>query len=331
MEITEYRLFTIVVPTFERGNVLKNSLSHNLPLALPFKDKVRFFVTDNASTDNTECIVKEMMDSYPDLLFYYKHDKNYGAQSNFKFGVANVNSDYVCLLGDEEILSPYFFHYIFSVLKRYPKVAEIHYNFLIGTLDFKGCHLYSQNIVDGFEKHYANGKDFLYEMLNSPTLMSSNVFRRDLWMKSLDKEFETPGFTWFSILCELAMMGECVYFSYPLIIQRFSNINGYSEKETWYFVYGMCNLYKHLDNKIPGLLSHWQEKTQIQDKSFIIRYMMHMSLYKAFYKSRYKKYIRQFILEKKTDILGRMSLVLPYKLVTSLFHCYQRIVAVLRH
>lgn len=322
MDLKDYCLLTIIVPTWNRCNVLAESLAHNLKMASSYFTEVRFFVSDNASDDNTKEVVSKLMHEYPENLFYHRNNKNIGAQENFKYGVANVNSKYVCLLGDEELLSPVFFHFILSAIKSRENYAVIHYNFLIGTIDSKDCHLFNKDMVSGYVKEYPSGKEFIYDMLNSPTLMSSNVFLRDYWMQSVDKEVDAPGYSWFSILCYASLLGKCLYCSFPLLEQRVSEINDYKEKYTWYSVYGLSYLFDILNKDIPGILHHWQEKTQIENRGFIVGYMMHMALYKNFYKPRYKKYIQKYILDEKVDMLAKLSLHLPYNVVKKIFNIY---------
>lgn len=324
MDLSEYRLLTIIVPTFERCDVLKDSLSRNVPYALPFKDKVRFFITDNASQDDTEGVVMSMKKQYPDMIYYHKQDRNYGADGNFKYGVANVNSKYVCLLGDEEVFSPYFFSYILGVIDRYPDVGEIHYNFLIGSMDFMVWHIFNNNMTNEMEHYYTVGKQFVYDMLNSPSLMSSNVFRRDLWIDSLKEEFDTPGYSWFSILCRAAMKAPCFYASFPLIYQRFSGQHDYSEKMAWYMIYGMGHLMQALDKDIPGIFRHWQEKFQIEEKVHLVDFLFSMSHFKDFYKERYPKYIEPLLLDPKMHLLGRLSLKYSEKTLRRMLGWYYR-------
>ena len=74
--IQDYKLLTIIIPTYNRCREVKENIEITLPQILEHKDKVRLYVSDNASTDDTEKMIEKYTDQYPDLVFYYRQPKN---------------------------------------------------------------------------------------------------------------------------------------------------------------------------------------------------------------------------------------------------------------
>ena len=254
----ESNLLTIIIPTYNRGKILKENLTYLLPLIRPYSDKISVYVSDNASTDSTQEFVQELMSQYPNLLQYHRQKENLGAHANFKHAVHAVNSDYVCLLGDEDIVMPHYPSTILSTIERHPDVGFIHYNFVYGSLSMNGSHFFYPDFghVQGdvfFLTEYKDGRELLAERLNGPSLISANVFKRELWEKAVCKEMEIPGYSWFSILCYAILNTPCIFFKQPLIYQRFSGVNGYSDKWLLYFIIGQGSLFKALTSEIPEI------------------------------------------------------------------------------
>lgn len=92
---------SIVIPTFNRAELLDYCLGIHIPLALVYG--IEIFIFDNASTDDTEKIVKNKIALYP-LIRYYKHKSNIGPDSNFEFALKFPKTDYVWLLGDSYLI-----------------------------------------------------------------------------------------------------------------------------------------------------------------------------------------------------------------------------------
>ena len=76
-------LLSICIPTCNRGSIL-DTVILNYITNEEFDDSVELVISDNASTDNTEEIVKEIIKKYPSKkISYYKNDENIGAKNFF--------------------------------------------------------------------------------------------------------------------------------------------------------------------------------------------------------------------------------------------------------
>ena len=311
----ESNLLTIIIPTYNRGEILKENLAYLLPLIRPYSDKISVYVSDNASTDRTQKYVENFMLEFSGFLCYYRHETNIGAQANFKHAVHNVQSKYVCLLGDEDIVMPHYPSIILSTLEKHPDVGLIHYNFVAGSLKMNGSYLFYPNFghvhgEDFFCTEYKNGRDFLKEKLDGPSLISSNVFKRELWEKAVCKEMDIPGYLWFSILCYAILDAPCIFFHHPLLYQRFSGIGGYSDKWLLYYFNGQGSLFKTLSSEIPDIYDKWTNNGLCDQHKDIQSWIMQANSNRKFYKEHYFD-VLQHLVRKKDRWLFWMSVSLP--------------------
>lgn len=92
-------LFTVVIPTYNRGALIVNTLE------TVFNQSYRNFeiiVVDNYSTDNTDEILKPYADK--GLIRYIKHDKNYERAKSRNTGMQNANGDLLTLLDSDDFM-----------------------------------------------------------------------------------------------------------------------------------------------------------------------------------------------------------------------------------
>lgn len=94
-------LLSICIPTYNRCEKLKECLSAIIPKVREYN--ICFFISDNASTDNTELVVKEMQTQYP-YIIYSRNIQNIGACRNFERVLKLSDTRYRWLMGDDDII-----------------------------------------------------------------------------------------------------------------------------------------------------------------------------------------------------------------------------------
>lgn len=94
-------LITIGIPTYNRADgYLADALESALAQTYPHFEIV---VSDNASTDHTEDLVKGYKDP---RIRYIKHPENVGFKNNFNSCIENARGDYFLLLCDDDLIDP---------------------------------------------------------------------------------------------------------------------------------------------------------------------------------------------------------------------------------
>lgn len=97
---------TIGIPTWNRFLPLQeNLLALIKEISTSFADEVEIFVSDNASTDQTESVCLSLCKEYY-FIRYHRNPENYGANVNFQNVIQMARGEYVWLLGDDDLIVP---------------------------------------------------------------------------------------------------------------------------------------------------------------------------------------------------------------------------------
>lgn len=296
MDASKFVYLTIILPTYNGWELIKANLNLILPQVINHKDKVRIYISDNASTDNIQKEIGAFTDKYQDVLLYHRRNENIGGPNNFNAAVHEVNSEYIYILGDDDYISPFFVITILKLLEDNPDIGLFHFNYLIGKNGLKDCSLYHNEIVPQQLVRYSNGSEFVKSLMTSPSFISSNLFKREVWLKGARaKVMECPGYSWFVKLLKGCIDYPCIYCQMPLLIQNFPNQNSYSDKWIYYYIVGLGNLFKELDDDIPGIYNHWISLQQSKDEFSFYQYISPVILHKEYY------------LEREGEILSHIS------------------------
>ena len=110
------KLLTICLPTYNRANVLSESLEHIVSqITDENKTKVEILVSDNCSTDNTPEVVKSFIERGIPIV-YNRNSENLGSDGNFLYCINNASGKYIWLLGDDDYLVEGTLDYLLSFM-----------------------------------------------------------------------------------------------------------------------------------------------------------------------------------------------------------------------
>lgn len=254
------KILTIVIPTYNGGERLKWSLGQLLPLAKKVEDKVAVLVNDNCSTDNTEVVVREFALQYKGLLDYHRQQENIGADRNYFDGAARSTTKYVCIMGDDDIITPSYFDALFGILQEHPELAYINYNMM--DITYAGKFL---NIRDKHtnSQYYRNGMDFVKDHLEVPSLITSNVFLREPFLEVYHNtpHLDYPGYNWFYCMLKSIFHAPCYYIGYPIAMDgKPEGGPGWKKYTALYYFYGLGHLFKDLSIEAPAIYEEWVKR-----------------------------------------------------------------------
>ena len=94
---------TIAIPTYNRAEELRGCLKRVFEYSK--RKSIEILVSDNASSDNTMEVVKELQEIHPEML-YFRNDENLGFDGNFLNCFERASGKYIWLLSDDDILLP---------------------------------------------------------------------------------------------------------------------------------------------------------------------------------------------------------------------------------
>lgn len=252
------KLLTVVIPTHNRSKFLNNSLNILLPQIRQYREVVDLLVSDNHSDDDTREVVMGYVEKYPDILIYNCNDKDEGYLYNFNIGVHLSQSEYVYLLGDDDIVPEGFVATLVELLNKFANIDLIHFNYLqfsnrLKTLKifYKGKNFGKINMIYDF-------KDFIEDFYDGPSFMSSLVFKKDIWLKG-EKRYEENcyGYDWLMKIFAGCDNCKCLYHNMPMMIQVDSGVNPYNKLWALFAIVGKSRIFENLDTTYHGIYKKW--------------------------------------------------------------------------
>ena len=111
---------TVVIPTYNRKNILKKCLNALFDQTYPQSD-YEVIVVDDGSTDGTEEIVKFLINNSPCILRYFKQEHK-GPAAARNLGIKNANGKIILFIGDDIIATP---NLIVEHMKRHLTNPEV--------------------------------------------------------------------------------------------------------------------------------------------------------------------------------------------------------------
>lgn len=93
---------SICIPTYNRASFIQETLDSILS---QITDEIEIVVSDNASTDNTEELIRRYQEKC-DHLTYFRWDSNQGADRNYLKVVELARGEYCWLMGSDDALIP---------------------------------------------------------------------------------------------------------------------------------------------------------------------------------------------------------------------------------
>lgn len=90
-------ILSICIPTYNRGEIIEQSILKMLSACKA--SNIHIFVADNASTDNTQEVMRKYENQY-DFIHYHRHSVNIGPDDNFEFVLKMATTKYRWLMSD---------------------------------------------------------------------------------------------------------------------------------------------------------------------------------------------------------------------------------------
>lgn len=145
---------TVVVPTYQRAHWLGGAIESVLAQSWP---AFRLVVSDNASTDATPGIVARFDDP---RLKYVRRDRNVDLNTHFNLCMAEVDTECVLVLPDDDRLTPDALARTMSVLDAHPRVGMVHGQ--ADVIDRDGGVIVAGHAMTGFDDDTVeSGGDFI--------------------------------------------------------------------------------------------------------------------------------------------------------------------------
>lgn len=173
-------LITVGIPTFNGGKYIKEAIDSVLAQLNDEKAaQIEILISDNGSTDNAPKIISEYVEKYPNLLRYYRNEKNIGYDLNVDLLFKCAGGKYLWLLGDDDYLCIGSIAKVFNVIHTYRNLSVLLLS--VGFLDIEtnqSLKIERQFAQDLFCK---TGDDFFKVSKWATAAMSSLIIKRSNW------------------------------------------------------------------------------------------------------------------------------------------------------
>lgn len=151
-------LLSICMPTFNRAPHIERQLSFIVKEARPYLGcEIEILVSNNASSDETDRVIREIASEAGDVFSYTLQSENIGAICNMVSLIKKARGRYVWVVGDDDILRPGVVARVVGLLKQYENDG-LGAVFLGAINDYK-----RENLIGGavqWENLTNNGKAF---------------------------------------------------------------------------------------------------------------------------------------------------------------------------
>lgn len=141
-------LLSICIPTYNRSVYLEDALK-NITTDSAFSEEVEIVISDNASTDETESIVKKYTSQYNNIK-YYKNEENI-RDKNFILALSRGNGKYVRLFNDTLRLKKGSLNRLLEIIRKSNGDKPL---FFYQNIDFLNSNTYKK--VEGISKFILN-------------------------------------------------------------------------------------------------------------------------------------------------------------------------------
>jgi glycosyltransferase involved in cell wall biosynthesis len=135
---------SVLIPTFNRLNYLKDSLSS---VQNQIYQNIEIIVSDDGSTDGSFDYVREAQKS-DQRIKLYNSNPNRGLFTNVNFMLDKMTGDAFCILGDDDKLDVCFLDKLTGPLYKYSDVGTVFCDHRV--IDATGNYLHKKSIKNSF-------------------------------------------------------------------------------------------------------------------------------------------------------------------------------------
>jgi glycosyltransferase involved in cell wall biosynthesis len=112
----------ICIGTYNQAQYLRGSIESALSQVYPIEE---IWIADDYSTDDTQAIVQEYCERYPNV-HYHRHESNVGPARNLSWALARPSTDLVVRLDSDDRLEPEYVSVLAGLMQRYPQAGYAH-------------------------------------------------------------------------------------------------------------------------------------------------------------------------------------------------------------
>jgi glycosyltransferase involved in cell wall biosynthesis len=316
---------SIVIPTLNRLEYFKRTISHLLPQVRRNQNEVDLIVSINNSSDETYSYVKSLTVTNDFLTVKLFADRVQICESISR-SIDLCEGEYIMVFGDDDIPSPYMIDTILDIIHVESGAGMIHFNRLVGS-DRKIDNLTRMKVEQpsfSCRSEYLELNEFVLKYSISPGFISSMVFKKKVWIEGgfIDAS-DHFGYEFLSRIyagVSRTTNRSCLYFSFPLVLQRMVITREWNDQWPKFWLLGVPNLLKGLDNEhvTERSIDAWNQDL---NRSWLKFY--YNLFWASSYKTMYRPLIKQ-IMNNQRGFIRKSSVFIIINLMPGFFFNFFR-------
>ena len=126
MALTDSPLISVVIPCYNEGKILKDTLSRLKAAAEDFPGQTELIVVDDGSADSSKEVVRAYQKRYPNIRLVEK--ENGGVISARNAGLKQTEGEYVWFVDPDDYIAPNCLAGIYAAFLRFPEAEMLYFN-----------------------------------------------------------------------------------------------------------------------------------------------------------------------------------------------------------
>ena len=187
----------ICIPTYNRADSLENCLNSIAIASKHYIGRFEVCVSDNGSSDRTSDVIENAKKFFD--INHHKNDTNLGITRNFLKVVSMAKSEFIWLIGDDDLLLPDSFNRLLPLLDENEDIDFFYLNSFHVDLSFinSKTHPFDTRelpfVMEPFSKKTDSGKLPFFELIDPKVSldflggMFLSAFRKSNWDEMIDK------------------------------------------------------------------------------------------------------------------------------------------------
>jgi abequosyltransferase len=174
-------ILSICIPTFNRGGFIRETIES---IVSQYTNDVEIVISDNASTDGTDEIVRNLQKSH-ERITYYRSESNVGADRNFLKVIELASGTHCWLMGSDDAISPEGVATVLEVLAKFPHISgfsvnrvmyDYHMTKVLPDMDIFPSRSVDFHVYDTPESAFSDLGIYL-------SFISGQIFHTDSWRR----------------------------------------------------------------------------------------------------------------------------------------------------
>ncbi len=187
-------LLSICIPTYNRDKYIVNLIENILKQSWFNNEEIEICITDNASTDNTENLIKDYQKKINNIS-YYKNSENLWMTANFLKAIENWNWEYCWIFWSDDIMTKDALSETLENIKKYKPWLILSDRFVFSeekeieklNIDTNKKNIVLDWVIDFFNFIWNDNKINWAMNWNFFTFISIFCIKKDLYIENKEK------------------------------------------------------------------------------------------------------------------------------------------------